>query len=274
MTGLAVFDGPWLPLPPFPPDQVGIDGPWLWDTEAETVFSTRTSLGEVDDPYVVSASRVEPALVTLLRGEQDVLDDIAYVYATPPPSCPWSCSSCSTTTVAGATTDYDRVAAIQALFRDPANGLHLRPSTVSPPAAPGRTARSSARRGYCEQFARRRPPWPAPSASRPGSPSASPPARRAELHGRGQQRRPRLARGLDLGRRLGALRAHATPRSGLGAPPRGYMSPRRRSRSRSRVRAQAPTTAPVVPAPDPPSPRRRRPRGSTGPTGATRRPAR
>jgi len=148
----GAFDGPWLPLP-FPPDQVDIDGPWLWDTEAETVFSTRTSLGEVDDPYVVSASRLEP-LVTLLRGKQDVPSDIDDVYGTVPELSP-VVQRLLDDTVAGAATDYDRVAAIQALFRDPANGF----SYDEQASTPGLNAPDAlenfllGRVGYCEQYA-------------------------------------------------------------------------------------------------------------------------
>ena len=36
------------------PSDIDIDGPWLWDAEAETVFSTRTSVRDVDDPYTVA----------------------------------------------------------------------------------------------------------------------------------------------------------------------------------------------------------------------------
>ena len=148
----GAFDGPWLPLP-FPPAQVDIDGPWLWDTEAETVFSTRTSLGDVGDPYVVSASRLEP-LVTLLRGEQDVPSDIADVYGTAPELSP-VVQQLLDDTIAGAATDYDRVAAIQALFRDPANGFTYDEQA----STPGLNAPDAlenfllGRVGYCEQYA-------------------------------------------------------------------------------------------------------------------------
>ncbi|HWH29701.1 MAG TPA: DUF3488 domain-containing protein, partial [Mycobacteriales bacterium] len=51
--------GPWLPVPPVP-TEVEIEGPWLWDDDSETVFSTRVDLADVDDVYRVSASRVVP----------------------------------------------------------------------------------------------------------------------------------------------------------------------------------------------------------------------
>ena len=41
--------GSWLPVPAVP-EEVDLDGPWLWDPEAETVFSVRTSADEVDEP--------------------------------------------------------------------------------------------------------------------------------------------------------------------------------------------------------------------------------
>ena len=150
MTGQ--LDGPWLPVP-FPTEQVQLDGPWLWDTEAETAFSTRTSLLEVDGPYAVSAARLLPS-VELLREVQSVPGAIDEVYAEPPTLSPYV-RDLLDTTVAGQETDYDRVAALQALFRDPANGF-VYDETASTPGLNAPDALENflvGRTGYCEQYA-------------------------------------------------------------------------------------------------------------------------
>ncbi|CAA9334358.1 MAG: hypothetical protein AVDCRST_MAG16-1463, partial [uncultured Frankineae bacterium] len=74
--------GPWLPVPAVPSD-IEIDGPWLWDAEAETVFSTRTSVRDVDEVYEVRTSRVQPD-VELLRREQTPPPRIAKAYGEKP----------------------------------------------------------------------------------------------------------------------------------------------------------------------------------------------
>jgi hypothetical protein len=70
-TQIAVsrIDGPWLPTP-FRPMDIEVDGPWLWDDESQTVFSTRTSLREVDEPYVVRSARVRPTAELLRASPQ------------------------------------------------------------------------------------------------------------------------------------------------------------------------------------------------------------
>ena len=144
------LDGPWLPLP-FPPRDVDIDGPWLWDAEAETVFTTRTSLGEVDEPYVVRATRVEPT-VELLRRSQTVPTEIAKTYARPPELSPYVQAELDRVT-AGADTTYDRVTALQAYFRDASRFRYDEDAT-----APGIDAPDALERfllsgqGYCEQY--------------------------------------------------------------------------------------------------------------------------
>ena len=144
------LDGPWLPLP-FPPRDVEIDGPWLWDAEAETVFTTRTSLAEVDEPYVVRATRVEPT-VDLLRRSQTVPEKIAKTYAGRPELAPYVQDELDRVT-AGLDTTYDRVAALQAYFRDESRFTYDEDAT-----APGIDAPDALERfllsgqGYCEQY--------------------------------------------------------------------------------------------------------------------------
>jgi transglutaminase-like putative cysteine protease len=147
------IDGPWLPTP-FPPSRVEVEGRWLWDEESQTVFSTRTSLGELDDaPYTVQASRIEPT-AELLRTARGVPGEIADTYVEPPTLTP-VVQQLLDRTVAGAQTDYDKVAAIQALFRDRSNGFRYSEDTDVPgfdqPDALERFL--AARRGFCEQYA-------------------------------------------------------------------------------------------------------------------------
>lgn len=145
------LDGPWLPTPAVP-TSIDVEGPWLWDEESQTVFSTRTSLGELEETYTVSASRIAPD-VDLLRSAGAVPREIADAYAVAPVVSPYV-SELIDQTVAGAETDYDRVAAIQALFRDRRNGF-----TYSEDASiPGFNAPDAlenflrGKRGFCEQY--------------------------------------------------------------------------------------------------------------------------
>ena len=147
------IDGPWLPAP-FPPNRIDVEGRWLWDEESQTVFSTRTSLGELDDaPYTVQASRIEPT-AELLRTAGGVPGEIADTYVAPPTLTP-VVQQLLDRTVAGAETDYDKVAAIQALFRDRANGFRYSEDTAVPgfdqPDALERFL--AGKRGFCEQYA-------------------------------------------------------------------------------------------------------------------------
>jgi transglutaminase-like putative cysteine protease len=142
--------GPWLPVPAVPAD-VDIDGPWLWDPEAETVFSTRTSARDVEDPYTVTTARVQPD-VALLRQRQSPPARIAKTYSVDPELSPYARSVLEEVT-AGATTDFDRVAALQTFFRDTDfvyDESTAAPRTDSPDAL---TDFLRSRRGFCEQFA-------------------------------------------------------------------------------------------------------------------------
>ena len=147
------IDGPWLPTP-FPPNRIEVEGRWLWDEESQTVFSTRTSLGELDDrPYTVRASRIEPT-AELLRTSSGVPGEISENYVAPPTLTP-VVRQLLDRTVAGAETDYDKVAAIQALFRDRENGFRYSESSEVPgfdqPDALERFL--AGKRGFCEQYA-------------------------------------------------------------------------------------------------------------------------
>jgi hypothetical protein len=148
---LGRIDGPWLPTP-FPPSRIAVEGPWLWDEESQTVFSTRASLDDVDDTYTVQADRLIPT-PELLRSAGAVPADIAETYAVRPTLSPFV-QQLLDDTIAGAETDYDRVAALQALFRDPANGFQYSEQASVPgfdqPDALERFLRGQ--QGFCEQY--------------------------------------------------------------------------------------------------------------------------
>ena len=124
----------------------------MWDREAETVFSTRRSLQDLDDPYLVTASRVEPT-PERLRAGGPVPEDIA-VYGTAPEVTPYV-REVTDSVVAGKTTDYDRVAALQAFFTDSSNGFrYSEDATVPGTNAPDALENFlRGRRGFCEQYA-------------------------------------------------------------------------------------------------------------------------
>ncbi|CAN5300537.1 DUF3488 and transglutaminase-like domain-containing protein [soil metagenome] len=146
------LEGPWLPTPVVP-TSIDVDGPWLWDEESQTVFSTRTSLGELDGTYTVSASRIAPT-VELLRSAGRPPREIADAFGVAPVVSPYVAQLIDET-VTGAETDYDKVAAIQDLFRDRSNGFRYDEDA----AIPGFNAPDAlenflrGRRGFCEQYA-------------------------------------------------------------------------------------------------------------------------
>lgn len=144
------LDGPWLPVP-VPPTDVDVRGPWLWDEQAQTVFSTRTSLARLDEPYGVTADRLRPT-VEALRDEQTVPSEILETYAVPPQLSEYVQRELDRA-VAGQSTDYDRVAALQAYFRDPDRFSYDADATspgINAPDALERFLRSG--QGYCEQY--------------------------------------------------------------------------------------------------------------------------
>lgn len=152
ITVSSRLDGPWLPVP-FPPTDIDIDGPWLWDVEAETVFSTRTQVSDLDGPYVVSATPVEPT-AALLRRTPAVPATIRQIYAQPPAVSDYV-QRLVARTIAGQSTDYDRVVALQSLFRDPANGFRY-DFDASEPGINAPDALENFLRGqvgFCEQYA-------------------------------------------------------------------------------------------------------------------------
>ncbi len=152
ITVSSRLDGPWLPVP-FPPTDIDIEGAWIWDPEAETAFSVRTKISDIEAPYLVSATPVEPS-AELLRRAPAVPDDIRAGYAEPPVVSPYVKQLVARTT-AGQPSEYDRVVALQSLFRDPANGFTYDQDASEPginsPDALENFLRG--RVGFCEQYA-------------------------------------------------------------------------------------------------------------------------
>jgi transglutaminase-like putative cysteine protease len=152
---VAGLDGPWLPVTVTPQD-IELDGPWLWDPEAETVFSTRRSLQDLDEPYAVVATRVEPTPERLREGGP-LLGDVPTL-AVPPEVSPYV-RQLTERIVAGKQNDYDKVVALQAFFTDEANGFtYSDESTVPGTNAPDALENflrpeNDGRRGFCEQYA-------------------------------------------------------------------------------------------------------------------------
>jgi transglutaminase-like putative cysteine protease len=146
------LDTPWLPVP-FPPTEIDVRGRWIWDDRADTAFSTRTSTRQLSEPYVVRATRVVPS-AELLRSGGAPPEEISETYAGPVEVSDYVRAT-TAAVVAGRETDYDRVAALQAWFRDPANGFEYSESTDVPGIdAPNALDRFlQGRRGFCEQYA-------------------------------------------------------------------------------------------------------------------------
>lgn len=148
---VANLAGPWLPTPSTASD-VDVSGLWLWDEQSQTVFSTRTAVQDLDEPYTVESRRIQPTVEQLRRAD-GVPSGISEVYAAPPVLTP-KVTQLVADTVRGARTDYDKVAAIQALFRDGSNGFTYAHDTSVPgfdsPDALERFL--DGKRGFCEQY--------------------------------------------------------------------------------------------------------------------------
>jgi transglutaminase-like putative cysteine protease len=151
---IAALGGPWLPVT-FPPKEVELDGPWLWDAEADTVFSTRRDLSDLDAPYRVVTHRVDPQTQELREPEETLPPELdPYVTA---PEVTDYVRELINKQVAGAATPYDQVVALQNFFTDSSNGFRYSESST----VPGTQARDAlenflrpgGRVGFCEQYA-------------------------------------------------------------------------------------------------------------------------
>lgn len=147
---MQALGGPWLPIPARPTG-VDVPGPWLWDRRSETVFSTRTRVEQLRAPYRVTSSRVTPDPAAL-RGSSTSGPGTA-PYAQPPQVSPYVRDLTRQVTSA-ASTDYDKVIALQAFLRDPANGFVYSEDATVPPTGTRNALEAflRQRRGFCEQY--------------------------------------------------------------------------------------------------------------------------
>lgn len=143
--------GPWLPVPPVPAE-IEVDGPWLWDAETQTVFSTRTDLEELDGAYRVESERVVPTVDRLARGG-GVPESIRELAEAPEVSDFVRSETARITR--DAPTPYGKATALQAYFRDGANGFEYSEDTSVPGVdAPNALERfMRGKQGFCEQYA-------------------------------------------------------------------------------------------------------------------------
>jgi hypothetical protein len=148
---LQELGGPWLPVPATP-TEVDLDGPWLWDEKSETVFSTRTRAEQVEQDFQVTAQRAVPEPAALRRSGTRPADIEAL--AAPPSVSPYVRELTDRVT-ADAATAYDEVVALQAFFRDPANGFEYSEDTDVPgiDAPNALEAFLRGKQGFCEQYA-------------------------------------------------------------------------------------------------------------------------
>ena len=144
------LDGSLLPVPATPTD-IEVDGTWSWDPQAQTVSSSRTSLLDIDPSYEVRAARVRTD-ATLLRRRQSVPTDIRKVYAKDPELSDDAQALLDRTT-AGLDNDFDRVTAVQRLFRE-TDFVYSERTAPPPPDSPDElTAFLQRRQGACQQYA-------------------------------------------------------------------------------------------------------------------------
>ena len=141
--------GSLLPVPATPTD-VQVDGAWSWDADAETVFSTSRSPLDAVRSYEVRAERVRVD-VDLLRRRQTVPSGIRKTYAKDPQLSEYAQALLERTT-AGLDNAFDRVAAVQRLFRE--GGFTYSEKTLRRPkgSPDDLTAFLQNRRGACQQF--------------------------------------------------------------------------------------------------------------------------
>ena len=149
---IAGLQARWLPVP-FPPTSVQITGPWLYDATSETVFSIRAGTQDLQGTYDVTARRVLPDR-DRLAAASTALPPSLRDYLAPPPMTR-AVAALTDRIVAGRTSPYDRVSAIQAFFLDRANRF-VYDTSPSVPGVSGPSALEDflvTRRGFCEQYA-------------------------------------------------------------------------------------------------------------------------
>ncbi len=146
------LEGTWLPLPLSLDAVSGVDGPWLWDADADTAFSSRRKLSDVDRPYTAETRTDEPSIAQLRAPQSDVPNEIQDLYGTAPQLTDPVRRELERIT-ANATTPYDKVVALQSWFRGPQFSYDTEaeePNRDTPDALENFLSR---KKGYCEQYA-------------------------------------------------------------------------------------------------------------------------
>lgn len=145
------LEGTWLPLP-FPVASVDIPGPWIWDAEADTAFSGRVKLSEVDEPYTARVRLIEPD-ADLLRRPQQVPEEIAEVYAASA-ELTGPVREILQDVTGGVDNGYDKVVALQTYFgKNPDFRYDTNASAPRIDSADALQTFLEKKRGYCEQYA-------------------------------------------------------------------------------------------------------------------------
>jgi hypothetical protein len=138
----------WLPVPATP-TSVDVPGRWVWDEEAETVFSAQDDTTELDDDYDLTGVRAVPAPGSLtevgpLPEQVSAYDDEVALTE--------DVTRLLQEVVAGKDSDFDKVLALQDFFR----GESFSYDVEAERAPAGRDPIDwflSQRKGFCEQYA-------------------------------------------------------------------------------------------------------------------------
>ena len=150
---ITSLDAQWLPIP-FPPRTVDVSGPWLYDRVSETVFGIRTGTRQLTRAYRVTATRVLPQPALLAAGRSAVVPAVIRPYAAVPHVTRYV-RTLTDEVLAGQSTPYAKVAALQAFFTDPQRAFTYSTTTEVPgidsPDALENFLRG--RQGFCEQYA-------------------------------------------------------------------------------------------------------------------------
>lgn len=136
----------WLPAPAVPTD-VDIVGPWLWDAESQTVYSTQTETDQ-SPPYEVTSRRVLPDPDALSPRNRGLPAEVAS-YAGPLEATP-EVQRLTARAVEGAQGDYAKALALQTFFQDPSFSYSLQPESGSNPDALQDFLER--RVGFCQQY--------------------------------------------------------------------------------------------------------------------------
>ena len=147
------LDAQWLPTP-FPPREVDVRGPWLYDARSETIFGIRVGTRRLKDSYTVRASEVAPDREVLAAALDTGLPTDVRQYALMP-TVTNAVKRLTDQVVAGQTTPYGKVAAIQRFFTDPRSNFEYSTSSqvqgIESPSALADFLKF--RKGFCEQYA-------------------------------------------------------------------------------------------------------------------------